>query len=131
MADFGAGGGSGAEGSWIGAVAFLATVGTTEVVLSEAGTLPVAGETGAVDSRGWVMPAPGRPRRVMRTVSFFSGTDEVFGVVAGGGGGGVFSGSLMSQGAEFHTFSEFRAFASIPFSSRLAFVGCLSVSFGS
>jgi hypothetical protein len=92
--DLGAGGGSGAEGSWIGAVAFLATVGTTEVVFREDGTLPVEGETGAVDSRGWVTPAPGRPRRVMRTVSFFSGTAAVFGVV-GGGGVGVFSGSLM------------------------------------
>jgi hypothetical protein len=75
-------------------VAFFAIVGTTEVVLSEAGTLPVDGEIGEVASRGWVTPAPGRPRRVMRTVSFFSGTAAVFGVVAGGGVG-VFSGSLM------------------------------------
>jgi len=73
------------------AVAFLAMVGTTEVVFRDAGTPPVAGETGAVVSRGWVTPAPGRPRRVMRTVSFFSGTAAVFGVEAGG----VFSGSLM------------------------------------
>lgn len=92
--DLGAGGGSGAEGSWIGAVAFLATVGTTDVVFRDDGPLPVEGETGAVDSRGWVTPAPGRPRKVMRTVSFFSGTAAVFGVV-GGGGVGVLSGSLM------------------------------------
>lgn len=75
-------------------MAFFAIVGTTEVVLREAGTLPVDGDTGAVASRGWVTPAPGRPRRVMRTVSFFSGTAAVFGVVAGGGVG-VFSDSLM------------------------------------
>ena len=59
-------------------------VGTTEVVFRVAGMLPVMGETGEVDSRGWVTPAPGRPRSVMRTVSFFSGTAEVFGVVDGG-----------------------------------------------
>lgn len=94
VALFGAGGGSGAEGSWIGAVAFFAIVGTTEVVCKEAGGAKLAGATGAVASRGWVTPAPGRPRRVMRTVSFFSGTAAVFGVVAGGGRG-VFSGSLM------------------------------------
>lgn len=95
VALFGAGGGSGAEGSWIGAVAFFAIVGTTEVVFSEVGIeAPPEGATGAVASRGWVTPAPGRPRRVMRTVSFFSGTAAVFGVVAGGGVG-VFSGSLM------------------------------------
>jgi hypothetical protein len=90
---FGAGGGSGADGSWMGAVAFLAIMGTTEVVLSEAGTLPVEGDTGAVVSRGWVTPAPGRPRRVMRTVSFFRGTAAVLGVDPEGGG--VFSASLM------------------------------------
>jgi hypothetical protein len=74
-------------------------MGTTDVVLKEAGIPPVAGEIGAVDSRGWVTPAPGRPRRVMRTVSFFSGTAAVFGVEPGGGDGGcVFSGSLMVQG---------------------------------
>jgi len=93
--DLGAGGGSGAEGSWIGAVDFLADMGTTEVVLKEAGMPPVAGEIGEVDSRGWVTPAPGRPRRVMRTVSFFNGTAAVLGVEPDGGVGGVFSGSLM------------------------------------
>lgn len=85
VADFGAGGGSGAEGSWIGAVArFGVTVGTPEVT----------GLTGEVDSRGCVAPAPGRARRVMRTVSFFSGTAEVLGVL-GGGGVGWFSDSLI------------------------------------
>lgn len=115
-------------------MAFLATVGTTDVVFSEEGTLPVEGETGAVDSRGWVTPAPGRPRRVMRTVSFFSGTAAVFGVV-GGGGVGVFSGSLMRRDAgrfgkwEFPPFSEIRALASIPFSSQVAKERPLFVSF--
>jgi hypothetical protein len=89
----GAGGGNGAEGNWIGAVAFLAIIGTTEVVFREAGTLPVDGETGAVVSRGWVTPAPGRPRREIRTVSFFRGTAAVLGVDPEGGG--VFSASLM------------------------------------
>jgi hypothetical protein len=81
-------------------VDFLDIIGTTEVVFREAGIPPVAGDIGAVDSRGWVTPAPGRPRRVMRTVSFFSGTAAVFGVEPEGGGGGVFSGSLMVQGRE-------------------------------
>lgn len=96
--DLGAGGGSGAEGSWIGAVDFFDIMGTTDVVLKEAGIPPVAGETGEVDSRGWVTPAPGRPRSVMRTVSFFSGTAAVLGVEPDGGVGGVFSDSLMVQG---------------------------------
>ncbi len=74
----GAGGGNGAEGSWIGAVAFFgADVGTPDVTVL----------TGEVDSRGWVVPSPGRARRVMRTVSFLSGTAEVFGVLGGGGVG--------------------------------------------
>ena len=55
----------------------------------DAFTVGVGGDTGAVASLGWVTPAPGRARRVMRTVSFFSGTEEVFGV-------DVFSGSLMA-----------------------------------
>jgi len=84
--DFGAGGGSGAEGNWIGAVDLRAPEGTTEEVVL-LGTLPVAGFTGEVASRGWVVPAPGRARRVMRTVSFFSGTAEVLGEEGGGGVG--------------------------------------------
>lgn len=67
-------------------------------MLKEAGIPPVAGETGEVDSRGWVTPAPGRPRSVMRTVSFFRGTAAVLGVEPDGGVGGVFSDSLMVQG---------------------------------
>ena len=82
-------------------------MGTTEVVLKEAGIPPVAGEMGDVDSRGWVTPAPGRPRSVMRTVSFFSGTAAVFGVEPEGGDGGVFSGSLMGQGQKNKWFREF------------------------
>ena len=56
------------------------------------GTATVAGDTGAVASRGWVTPAPGRARRVMRTVSFFRGTAEVFGVEDG-----VWFSSLIEQ----------------------------------
>lgn len=130
--DLGAGGGSGAEGSWMGAVAFLAIMGTTEVVFKDAGIPPVAGETGEVASRGWVTPAPGRPRRVMRTVSFFSGTAAVLGVEPDGGGD-VFLGSLMIQGRkkgfrEFRPFSEICAHASIPFSSCLAILRRLPVN---
>lgn len=77
----GAGGGSGADGSWIGAVArFGATVGTPEVIA-------LTGGTGA--------PSPERARSVMRTVSFLSGTEEVLGLLVGGG---RFSDSLMGRG---------------------------------
>ena len=79
---FGAAGGSGAEGNWIGAVARRAVGGWMELVVF-VGTEPVEGDTGAVASRGWVTPAPGRARRVIRTVSFFNGTAEVFGVEVG------------------------------------------------
>ncbi len=91
-ADFGAGGGSGAEGSWIGAVAFFGVMEGAGGI----GTLEVTGLTGAVASRGCTAPSPGRARRVMRTVSFLSGTAEVFGVL-GGGGVGRFSDSLMGE----------------------------------
>jgi hypothetical protein len=64
---------------------------------AEIGTLEVTGLTGEVASRGCVAPSPGRARNVMRTVSFFSGTADVFGVL-GGGGVGWFSDSLMSGG---------------------------------
>jgi len=103
-------------------VDFFDTIGTTDVVLKEAGIPPVAGETGAVDSRGWVTPEPGRPRSVMRTVSFFNGTAAVFGVEPAGGSGGVFSASLMVQGNKMGDsdnsplFSEICPLASIPFS---------------
>lgn len=80
-------------------------VGITEVVFRDVGKDPVDGETGAVDSRGWVVPAPGRPRKVMRTVSFFSGTAAVFEVVAGGGVG-VLSESLMVWKREKRKNSE-------------------------
>jgi len=95
-AAFGAGGGSGAEGSWIGAVAFF---GATEAGGGAIGTLDVTGFTGEVASRGCTAPSPGRARRVMRTVSFLSGTAEVFGVL-GGGGVGRFSDSLMGKGGK-------------------------------
>lgn len=67
----------------------LAVTGAAEVVALEGATLPVTGLMGAVASRACVTPAPGRARRVMRTVSFFSGTADVFGVEEG------FSDSLM------------------------------------
>lgn len=93
----GEGGGSGADGSWIGAEARF----TSEE--EGGGKLPVVPPigTGAVASRGCTAPAPGRARRVMRTVSFFSGTAEVFAALGGGiaavlGVGGVFS-SLMER----------------------------------
>lgn len=85
VADLGAGGGSGADGSWIGAVELRGAEGDTEEVVDELGV------TGAVASRACVTPAPGRARNVMRTVSFLSGTAEVFGVEEG------FSDSLMCQ----------------------------------
>ncbi len=107
-----AGGGSGALGSWMGAVALLTTgtglvlpsvawgvgavgtrlvaapAGVTEVVMGR-GTGAVFEEagTGDVISLGWVMPAPGRARSVMRTVSFFRGTEAVFWDGVGGGVG--------------------------------------------
>lgn len=77
----------------MGAVAFFAAGGGTGV------TLLVTGVTGAVPSRGWVTPAPGLARSVIRTVSFFSGTAEVFGEVGTWGGVGGFSGSLMTDGS--------------------------------
>jgi hypothetical protein len=112
-----AGGGSGALGSWMGAVALLigaapplemgsgligagavgtrpvaAPAGVTEVVMGR-GTGEVAdgGGTGAVISFGCVRPAPGRARRVMRTVSFLRGTAAVFWTGEGGGVGCVLS----------------------------------------
>jgi hypothetical protein len=81
---FAAGGGKGAEGSWIGAVERLGR-------RSGAGNPDGAGGTGTPPA------APGRARSAMRTVSFFNGTAAVFGVL-GGGGVGVFSDSLMMKG---------------------------------
>ena len=57
--------------------------------------------TGAVASRGCVTPAPGRARKVMRTVSFFNGTADVL-APEGGGMAAVFdvgggSSSLMEE----------------------------------
>ena len=106
-----AGGGSGALGSWIGAVALLgpeigitgavgtravaAPAGVTAVVMAR-GTAGAPGTgIGVVNSLGWVTPAPGRARSVMRTVSFFSGTAEVLADGTGGGVGGVLFSSLM------------------------------------
>jgi hypothetical protein len=52
-------------------------------------------------SFGCVTPAPGRARRVMRTVSFFSGTAEVFAAGTGGGVGWVLFSSLMMKNLSF------------------------------
>ena len=63
--------------------------GVTEVVMGRGtGEVPADG-TGVVNSFGCVTPAPGRARKVMRTVSFFSGTAAVFTDGAGGGVGWV------------------------------------------
>lgn len=100
-----AGGGNGALGSWIGdvdlltgvmepvfangtglmgagavgtRVVFTVPAGVTEVVIGRGTGEVMEGGTGAVISFGCVRPAPGRARRVMRTVSFFRGTAAVF-----------------------------------------------------
>lgn len=113
MAGRTAGGGSGALGSWMGEVDLLAGAtgevfgrnavagllnvigevmreaaeGTRDVML---GICDVVGEgTWPVTSLGCVTPAPGRARNVMRTVSFFNGTAEVFATGVGGGVGVV------------------------------------------
>lgn len=57
----------------------VAPAGVTEVVMGRGtGDVIEGGGTGAVISLGWVRPAPGRARSVMRTVSFLRGTDAVF-----------------------------------------------------
>jgi hypothetical protein len=106
-----AGGGRGALGSWMGAVALLAMTigavgtravaapaGVTETVMGRGtGVVPVVEGTGVVSSFGWVSPAPGRALKVMRTVSFFRGTAEVLATGAGGGVGCVLFSSLMTK----------------------------------
>lgn len=58
---------------------FTAPAGVTEVVIGRGtGDVMDGGGTGAVISFGCVRPAPGRARKVMRTVSFFRGTAAVF-----------------------------------------------------
>ena len=137
-----AAGGSGELGSWMGAVALLAMdtgpvlfmgivggrgagevgtravaapAGVTEVVMGRGtGVVLTTGGTGAVISFGCVIPAPGRARRVMRTVSFLSGTAAVFCDGDGGGVGCVLL-SLMMQ--KFVT----EAWSHRVFQKRLAF----------
>lgn len=116
-----AGGGRGELGSWMGAVALLtkatglvlfidtwgvgavgtravaAPAGVTDVVMGRGtGEVFTEGATGEVSSLGCVIPAPGRARKVMRTVSFFRGTAAVFWDGVGGGVGCVLL-SLMVQ----------------------------------
>ena len=79
----------------VGTRAVAAPAGVTEVVMARGtGDVPGAG-TGAVNSFGWVTPAPGRARSVIRTVSFFSGTADVLAEGTGGGEGWVLFSSLM------------------------------------
>lgn len=79
----------------MGTRAVAAPAGVTEVVIARGtGAVPAEG-TGVVSSFGCVTPAPGRARSVMRTVSFFSGTAEVFATGTGGGVGCVLLSSLM------------------------------------
>lgn len=63
----------------VGTREVAAPAGVTEVVMGR-GTGEVFAEagTGEVISFGTGMPAPGRARKVMRTVSFFRGTAAVF-----------------------------------------------------
>lgn len=79
----------------VGTRVLVAPAGVTEVVMGR-GTGVVPGVAmGAVCSLACVTPAPGRARRVMRTVSFFSGTAEVFAWGVGGGVGRFGFSSLM------------------------------------
>jgi hypothetical protein len=72
----------------VGTRAVAAPAGVTEVVMGRGtGVVPVIEGTGVVSSLGWVRPAPGRARKVMRTVSFLRGTAEVFATGVGGGVG--------------------------------------------
>jgi hypothetical protein len=70
----------------VGTLAVAAPAGVTEVVIARGTGEVLDPGTGVVSSFGWVTPAPGRARNVMRTVSFFKGTADVF---AAGTGGGV------------------------------------------
>jgi len=89
----GAAGGFGAEGAGGGAGA-LAAVGIGGAGVGAGAVLPFAA-TGAVEPFGATGPvSSGRARNVMRTVSFFSGTVDVF-VEGFGGSGGVLSESAM------------------------------------
>lgn len=81
-------GGSGAAAGAVGTREVAAPAGVTEVVMGRGtGEVLTTGGIGAVISFGWVIPAPGRARRVMRTVSFLSGTAAVFWDGPGGGVG--------------------------------------------
>lgn len=79
--------GDAAEGA-VGTREVAAPAGVTEVVIGRGtGEVLTTGGIGAVCSFGCVIPAPGRARRVMRTVSFLSGTAAVFWDGPGGGVG--------------------------------------------
>ena len=79
----------------VGILALDAPAGVTDVVIG-LGTAAVPGVAiGAVCSLACGTPIPGRARRVMRTVSFFSGTAEVFTCGVGGALGWMGLSSLM------------------------------------
>ena len=106
------GSGAGAAGA-VGTRAVAAPAGVTEVVMGRGtGEVLTTGGMGAVISFGWVIPAPGRARRVMRTVSFLSGTAAVFWDGDGGGVGCV----LLSMVQKFVT----EAWSRRVFQKRLA-----------
>ncbi len=125
VAAFGEGGGSGAEGSWIGAVTRRAAGGGSGAEGPGGGRPPKPGATGAVASRGWVVPAPGRARKVMRTVSFFRGTAEVFGEPVGTaavlGVGGVLSASLIKDGSNLKKMDKGMLFSGSPVPTSIPF----------
>lgn len=78
----------GAPEGVVGTREVAAPAGVTEVVIGRGtGEVLTTGGMGAVISFGCVIPAPGRARRVMRTVSFLSGTAAVFWDGPGGGVG--------------------------------------------
>jgi hypothetical protein len=70
-----AGAAAGGEGTWLAASCADAEAGAPP---------PSAIGAAAVSSFGWVIPAPGLARSEIRTVSFFSGTVDVFDVGLGG-----------------------------------------------
>jgi hypothetical protein len=73
-----------------------APAGVTDVVIGRGtGEVVAGGGTGAVISFGCVRPAPGRARKVIRTVSFLRGTAAVFWTGDGGGWGAVLSSGMM------------------------------------
>jgi hypothetical protein len=83
----------------VGTRPVAAPAGVTAVVMGRGtGEVTDGGGTGAVISFGCVRPAPGRARKVMRTVSFLRGTAAVFWTGDGGGVGWVLLSLMMKIG---------------------------------